>query len=77
MGKPGTAGNRGPQELKGPDRRLLGFVFLCRGSWRLGVHHCYFLSQEMGLVGSEATSWRRPATDLRIAPTHTLFLHPP
>lgn len=56
------------KELRGPYRKGLSFVFLHRGCWRLGVHRCHFLSQEMGLVGSEAISWLRPATDERIAP---------
>lgn len=37
--KLGTVGNHGAQELSVSDREGLGFVFSCRGRWRLGVHH--------------------------------------
>lgn len=46
------------------------FVFLCgeRGGW--GICHGDFLSQEVGLVGSEATSCPKPVAGQRRAP-HT------
>lgn len=46
------------------------------GGW--GICHCDFLSQEVGLVGSEATSCPKPVTDQRRAPYTPLIslLHP-
>ena len=43
-------------------------------SWRMC--HCDFLSQEVGLVGSEAASCPKPVTDQGRAPTHPSFILP-
>lgn len=43
-------------------------------SWRMC--HCDFLSQEVGLVGSEAASCPKPVTDQGRAPTHPSFIPP-
>lgn len=61
---------RGPLVPEGGGFAVLFSSVERAGGW--GICHCDFLSQEVGLVGSEATSCPKPVSGHRQAPTPQL-----